>query len=1150
MSQNEFAPVASTSRAASLTNETIQRQTTSTSSVPGDNATAMPAATSVVDTAQTTPTSTAATGLHPPPTPRAPPQLSTSSSSSTSPSALQHMGYTHTADLSTYLTTTFAPQVQPLAEEYMAKESARVFLEQLANRVSPGAKLLPFGSMANGFALKNSDMDLCCLLDKSQPLKPASELVELLGSLIEKETNFHVKMLPRARIPIIKLTMPPTSSVPFGMSCDIGFENRLALENTRLLRTYSLVDSRLRVLVLFLKVWTKRRKINNPYRGTLSSYGFVLLVIHYLAQVRKPAVLPNLQQLPLSRSVPLEELEVDGNDITFFDDLDNLSTVWQCSNNDNVGDLLIEFFRYFAKDFTYAQSVISIRSECGLLTKESKGWMHDTDYDPDMIVRDQYRLCIEIRGEFMRAFRLLTSRSSGHAGGHWATIINDVCEEREDYLMQHPPNDHRPSPRRRSAPSPRMMPHLAAGLPHPPPLVPPPFGFNNSNGAVQDFRYWTSSSVNGHQVQALDPRVFAREQSTATEGSAIDEGWDPASLVTPSSATFGSSTTASPNHLASASFASTSGSSYRGLRSPLQTGQPLSSTIQVGRQPRSKGSNVPQPLPLLERRSSWDGTGSTGSVASSSTYDLHRFFQNPSSSSSTNGDGVPSNVTPTSQVGVVSSTSSNQNHSTGPTGHVVEPRSAMTAPSSPDLLPQNYYSMGGFMHGPGPRAQHYNRFNGYPVGSRLGSLPNRVAQYGGGGGHGYHHRHHHHQQQQITWGPAPIFPEEDREAVALANSITFGTFPSPTALRGGYATFSPTNSGVPMPGLADPSSTTASSAIASPARSELSLGGGTTLEAEEQQQAETAGIRGRRLMNDTIVMPSTDDVGFGVNRQRGRSVPQVRLGPDGRESILFGEIKVTLPKAETEESAVSFDDENETQVDDSRQRGNLLSTNRNANSDANIMAAMSMPSSDGDASTSTTATSMLSPTTSGRNIPTLKTQPPTPLKQAPSFTSFSPMPTTPVPQSPTNFLPPFSSPMLAVGQLIDGTTTTMTTNDVNDLNEGGIDATRHTALFDNEDDDDQIVENRDDTTPVPLSTSFVGRDESIRSNAVTTMSSSTEGLQSPKLVPVPVTAPSSSSPWVTIATGSSNKSPTNGIARDISKLKLDHHHHQDNKSQI
>lgn len=190
-------------------------------------------------------------------------------------------------------------------------------------------------------------MDLCCLSKEAAP-RPASELVELLGSLIERgtvtqgsqaisrhlwtdplsvlcsatETTFHVKMLPRARIPIIKLTMPPTPTVPFGMACDIGFENRLALENTRLLLTYAMIDSRLRIVVLFrecslfaragpvpgficmntqltplhlvctVKVWTKRRKINNPYRGTLSSYGFVLLVIHFLAQVKTPAVLP------------------------------------------------------------------------------------------------------------------------------------------------------------------------------------------------------------------------------------------------------------------------------------------------------------------------------------------------------------------------------------------------------------------------------------------------------------------------------------------------------------------------------------------------------------------------------------------------------------------------------------------------------------------------------------------------------------------------------------------------------------------------------------------------------------------------------------------------------------------------------------------
>jgi hypothetical protein len=85
------------------------------------------------------------------------------------------------------------------------------------------------------------------------------------------ETNFAVKSLPKAYVPIIKLSLLPSPGLPFGIACDIGFENRLALENTRLLLTYATVDpARVRTMVLFVKVWSKRRRINSPYRGTLS----------------------------------------------------------------------------------------------------------------------------------------------------------------------------------------------------------------------------------------------------------------------------------------------------------------------------------------------------------------------------------------------------------------------------------------------------------------------------------------------------------------------------------------------------------------------------------------------------------------------------------------------------------------------------------------------------------------------------------------------------------------------------------------------------------------------------------------------------------------------------------------------------------------
>lgn len=48
-------------------------------------------------------------------------------------------------------------------------------------------------------------------------------------------------------------TPAPPPMPEYGLSCDIGFENRLALENTRLVLTYAMTDPRLRTIVLFRK---------------------------------------------------------------------------------------------------------------------------------------------------------------------------------------------------------------------------------------------------------------------------------------------------------------------------------------------------------------------------------------------------------------------------------------------------------------------------------------------------------------------------------------------------------------------------------------------------------------------------------------------------------------------------------------------------------------------------------------------------------------------------------------------------------------------------------------------------------------------------------------------------------------------------------
>ncbi|ODN96431.1 hypothetical protein L198_04145 [Cryptococcus wingfieldii CBS 7118] len=310
-----------------------------------------------------------------------------------------------------------------------------------------------------------ADMDLVVLIDDSGAKLDPGNFVESMAVLLERETNFNVKPLPRARIPILKLELAPSSALPFGIACDIGIENRLAIENTRLLLTYATIDpARVRTLVLFLKVWSKRRRINSPYRGTLSSYGFTLMVLYFLVHVKQPPVLPNLQRIMPMRPLEEDEVMLEGRNVYFFDDVETLRREWSSVNFESVGELLVDFFRYFSHDFQFNNSVLSLRA--GQLTKESKGWVNDIDVGGlNEMARDRNRLCIEdpfeisynvartvtkdglytIRGEFMRATRILTQRPD-----RAVLALAELCREREDEL-QRAPRSSSPAPRALSA---------------------------------------------------------------------------------------------------------------------------------------------------------------------------------------------------------------------------------------------------------------------------------------------------------------------------------------------------------------------------------------------------------------------------------------------------------------------------------------------------------------------------------------------------------------------------------------------------------------------------------------------------------------------------------------------------------------------------
>lgn len=143
-------------------------------------------------------------------------------------------------------------------------------------------RLLLYGSSCNNFGSEEADLDMCLLVNEGSrgSAEMEARLIEQVSLSLEQLGMVEIQTRPSARIPIVLFRNPVLN-----VEGDISVYNPLALANTRLLRAYSEIDGRIRLLVYIVKQWAKARQMNSPSNGTLSSYGYILTVIYFL-QVR------------------------------------------------------------------------------------------------------------------------------------------------------------------------------------------------------------------------------------------------------------------------------------------------------------------------------------------------------------------------------------------------------------------------------------------------------------------------------------------------------------------------------------------------------------------------------------------------------------------------------------------------------------------------------------------------------------------------------------------------------------------------------------------------------------------------------------------------------------------------------------------------
>jgi len=352
----------------------------------------------------------------------------------------------------------------------------------------PGTRVAIFGSSANGFGSPKSDLDMCLQLPEGVSLgesdSSGSECMAKLASYLETAGMTEVDTARlTARIAVIMYHCPNPladgDADPEYIECDLSMHNPLAVLNTGLLRSYAEITPVTRVLASVIKRWAKARDINNPARHTLSSYGYIIMMIHFLTYHKRtgnglvsPAappegdplhrnptaprplpLLPNLQWMDpmwpnLPRGTPYRELsslprrminhpiEKEKKVNTHFfkpntpNDIANLQMLFP-GQDLSLAILLASFFRYYAFEFDYKRYVVSLHSTSarGLVEREVKaeldGWRN---YSAALTIEDPFETFYDvahvlrggyyhrIRREFAVAYTKIADAASGRPG--------------------------------------------------------------------------------------------------------------------------------------------------------------------------------------------------------------------------------------------------------------------------------------------------------------------------------------------------------------------------------------------------------------------------------------------------------------------------------------------------------------------------------------------------------------------------------------------------------------------------------------------------------------------------------------------------------------------------------------------------------------
>jgi len=185
-------------------------------------------------------------------------------------------------------------KVKCQALEFMNKEIySKIKFEKLNEHAE--FSLCLYGSFVNQFSIQNSDIDISLDVDGYNEYDE-KEVLEHFHRQIPQEykESKNIKIVPfedSMRIPVLEIKFKDT-----GLQISFSVMNVLGVINSKMIKTYSEIDLRCRLLGILVKLWASVHNLNSAKDGFLSSYAYNLMVINYLQTMKNP-ILPSLQAI-------------------------------------------------------------------------------------------------------------------------------------------------------------------------------------------------------------------------------------------------------------------------------------------------------------------------------------------------------------------------------------------------------------------------------------------------------------------------------------------------------------------------------------------------------------------------------------------------------------------------------------------------------------------------------------------------------------------------------------------------------------------------------------------------------------------------------------------------------------------------------------